>query len=195
MATQELKAKLLLEAETKGADGIKEIVSELEALAHEGGEAAPKFQELADNLREMDEQARAVDTFAELRREVAATAKSMDEAAANVDRLAAELAQAGQATQQNAAAQAKANRDLEVARDQQKALKDAVAQTRAELRQQREALQSGGDGGAVYAERIKDSASQLKVLVDEQKRSRSRSRRSRLPTRPQRRKSCSCPVR
>ena len=51
MATQELKAKLLLEAETKGADGIKEIVSELEALAQEGGEAAPKFQELADNLR------------------------------------------------------------------------------------------------------------------------------------------------
>lgn len=70
---------------------------------------------------------------------------------------------------QSAAAQAKANRDLEVARDQQKALKDAVAQTRAELRQQREALQSGGDGGAVYAERIKDSASQLKVLVDEQR--------------------------
>lgn len=174
MATQELKAKLLLEAETKGADGIKEIVSELEALAQEGGEAAPKFQELADNLREMDEQARAVDTFAELRREVANTAKSMDEAAANVDRLAAELAQAGQAAQEAAAAQAKANRDWAAARDEQLALKGAAAQVRAELRQQREALKAGGDGAAIYAEQIKDGAAQLKVLEQEQRRSAER---------------------
>ena len=74
MATQDLSARLLLEAETTGGNNLRALADELEALSKEGGEAAPKFDQLAQSLRELDAQDRAIAGFSALRREVADTA-------------------------------------------------------------------------------------------------------------------------
>ena len=169
MATQDLKAKLLIEAETRGDGNIEALASELEALAREGGEAAPKLDALAQSLREMDERNNAVTAFTNLRRQVADTAEAMNAASANVDRLAGELEQSGQAAQRAAAAQEVASRNLRTARQHQADLASAVAQTRTELRQMREAYQQGGSQSQTYAEQIANGAAQLKVLQAEQR--------------------------
>ena len=72
MATAaELKARLVLEAEARGAGEFEALASELEALAREGGAAAPKFEALAQSLRDVGAQDQLISDFAALRRQAA----------------------------------------------------------------------------------------------------------------------------
>ena len=170
MATQQdLKARLIVEAATEGDGEIEALASELESLAREGGGAAPKLQALAASLREMGQQDQAVSHFAALRRQTADTATAMDAASATVDRLAQELEQASGAARQAASAQADAARSVQQARERQAQLKDAIAQTNAELKAARAAYREGGGDSEQYARQIGEGAAQLKVLKAEQK--------------------------
>ena len=169
MANQDLKAKLTIEAGATGGDEIEAIASELSALARESGAAAPKLDSLAQSLREAAQQERLIEGFAQAKREVQATAGAMDAASAKVDALAAELARAGDAARQAGDAQQAAAQGLAVAKQHQEQLRDAVAQARQELKQSKQALQQAGQDSAGYAERVRDSAGQLKLLQAEER--------------------------
>ena len=169
MANQDMKAKLVIQASATGGDEIEALAQELEAVAREGGEAAPKFDELAKSLRQLGAQDALITQFAQLRRQAQETAQAMDAASATVDQLGQELQQAGQAASQAAAQQAQAAQQLEQARARQQQLKDAVAQTRQELDQSRSAFKQAGDGGAQFAQQMADSAAQLQQLQAQQR--------------------------
>ena len=69
MATAaDLKARLVLEAEARGAGEFEALASELEALAREGGAAAPKFEALAQSLRDVGAQDQLISDFAAMLR-------------------------------------------------------------------------------------------------------------------------------
>ena len=169
MANQDMKAKLVIQASATGGDEIEALAQELEAVAREGGEAAPKFDELAKSLRQLGAQDALITQFAQLRRQAQETAQAMDAASATVDQLGQELQQAGQAASQAAAQQAQAAQQLEQARARQQQLKEAVAQTRQELDQSRSAFKQAGDGGAQFAQQMADSAAQLQQLQAQQR--------------------------
>lgn len=169
MATQDLKAKLVIEAQTEGQAEVKALVVGLEELAQQGGEAAPKFAELAQSLKALADQDRLIEDFTQLKREAKSAGDAMDATAAQVDRLATELDESGQAAKRAAEAQASAARELDAARTYQTQLRDAIAQTRTELKQSRDALAQAGDSTAVFAERVRDGAQQLKVLQAEER--------------------------
>lgn len=50
MATQNLKTKLVVEAETKGGEQIEQLKSDIDALGKEGTQAAPQFDALAKGI-------------------------------------------------------------------------------------------------------------------------------------------------
>ena len=171
MATAaELKARLVLEAEARGAGEFEALASELEALAREGGAAAPKFEALAQSLRDVGAQDQLISDFAALRRQAADTADALGTASDKVDQLGRELADASDAARQAAAAQAATAQSLRLAREHQQQLKDAVAQTRAELQAARSAYREGGADSERYARLVAEGADQLKVLQAEQRR-------------------------
>ena len=98
MATSsDLKAKLVVEAQTEGQGEIEALAGELESLAREGGDASPKLTALAQSLRDLGSQDKAVADFAALRRQTADTAAAMDAATTRVDALGRELEQSAQA--------------------------------------------------------------------------------------------------
>ena len=169
MATAaELKARLVLEAEARGAGEFEALASELEALAREGGAAAPKFEALAQSLRDVGAQDQLISDFAALRRQAADTADALGTASDKVDQLGRELADASDAARQAAAAQAATAQSLRQAREHQQQLKDAVAQTRAELQAARSAYREGGADSERYARLVAEGADQLKALQAEQ---------------------------
>jgi len=168
MANEDLKAKLVLQASATGGSEIEALAQHLQDLAREGGDAAPKFDALAQSLRDAAGQQQLIDAFVRLKREAQDTAQALDAATARVDKLAAEQAQAARAAQEAAQAQAQAAQALQAARAHQDSLREAVAQARVELKSSRAELKQAGDGQAVYAERVRDAAAQLKVLQAEQ---------------------------
>ena len=171
MATSsDLKAKLVVEAQTEGQGEIEALAGELESLAREGGDASPKLTALAQSLRDLGSQDKAVADFAALRRQTADTAAAMDAATTRVDALGRELEQSAQAARLAATAQDESARQLQAARERQAQLKDAVAQTRTELQAARGAYRQGAADSVYYAEQISDGAAQLKVMQAEQKR-------------------------
>ena len=66
MATSSRDVTLTLAVETLGADGVKQLQSAFAALAKEGGNAGPEFQELADQIARLGEQSNALTAFKQL---------------------------------------------------------------------------------------------------------------------------------
>jgi tape measure domain-containing protein len=88
--------RMTLSVETLGADDIKKLQSEVAHLAKEGGDAAPEFQKLADEIGRLGEQAAALRSFqalsdqtTELANEQGRTALSTLELRAKLDGLEA----------------------------------------------------------------------------------------------------------
>lgn len=172
MATQDMKAKLVIEAQTEGAGEVAALAAELEDLASQGSGAAPKFDALAQSLRELAAQDRLIDNFTRLRRETQTAGDAMDAASTQVDGLAAQLQQSGEAATLAAQAQASAARELDAARAQQAQLRDAIAATRAGLQQEREALAQAGHSRAQYTQETREAAGQLRLLMQEERQAR-----------------------
>lgn len=169
MANQDMKAKLVIDAETSGGDEVSALADGLEGLAQESGDAAPKLQELAQAVRAIGTQSKLVEDFARLKRETDTVAAAMDAASAKVDALAREMAQVGDAAQRASDAQKSAALELNAAKQYQAQLREAIAQTRVELQQSKEELKQAGQGQAIYAERVRDGAAQLKLLQAEER--------------------------
>lgn len=83
--------RMTLSVETLGEDDIKRLQAALTALAKEGGDAAPEFQRLADEIDRIGQQAAALRAFQELSNETAALAARQEATAASATELRAEL--------------------------------------------------------------------------------------------------------
>lgn len=164
---KDLVAKLRIEAESKGADRISALAGALEEIAAEGGEAAGKFDELATSLREISDQTALVDDFAKFGREVADTSAALDAAAGAVEQLAQAMEQSTAEARQAAAAQEQASQALATARANHEALRAAISGAADELKTLRQAARENGDETGEYAQKIKETASQLEVLRTE----------------------------
>lgn len=100
---KELRAKLIVEAQTEGRDDIDHLAGEMEALARSGSDAAPRLAELAQNLRMLGQQEKAIKGFADLRAQVSASERSLKQLTGEADRYAEQIGRAGPPTAVEAA--------------------------------------------------------------------------------------------
>lgn len=83
--------KMTLSVDTLGEDGIKSLQKSIQSLAAEGGDAAPEFQKLADEVGRLGEQSKALTAFKDLGALTEALTTKQTEAVASSQRLAAQL--------------------------------------------------------------------------------------------------------
>lgn len=168
MAT-ELRAKLVIDAETEGGKSIEVLAIDVEKLAAAGGDAAPQLQLLAAELHGLAQQQGLVDQFARLKAQTAAYGAEVEKAQASTKAAALALKEKQQALQQAQAAEQAMATTLAQARQQQELMGQAVAEAKAELKQLGEASKQAGADSAIQAERMKDVRAQLGVLKAEYK--------------------------
>lgn len=100
--------KMTLSVETLGADEIKKLQDQVQKLAQEGGDAAPEFQKLADEIGRLGSQAEALRAFEQLADATQKVADKQGLAATKVDELAQRLAASRTATETAADSQERA---------------------------------------------------------------------------------------
>jgi tape measure domain-containing protein len=117
MATSNTRdVKMTLSVETLGADEIKKLQDSVARLAREGGDAAPEFQRLADEIGRLGEQANALRTFEELSATMGELAGKQQQATQRVDELRVALDLAREATTRDAEAQRAAAAEVDNAK-------------------------------------------------------------------------------
>jgi tape measure domain-containing protein len=168
MATaKELRAKLVIDAETEGEKSVEALVVDVEKLAAAGGDAAPRLQLLAAELRGLAQQQGLVDQFARLKAQTAAYAAEAEKAQASTKAAALALKEKQQALVQAQAAEQAAAASLADVRQQHEQLGQAVAAATAELKELGAASKEAGADTALQADRMKDVRAQLGVLQAE----------------------------
>lgn len=168
MAT-ELRAKLVIDAETDGEKSVEALVIDVERLAEAGGDAAPQLQLLAAELRGLSQQQGLVDQFARLKKETSAYSDAAEKAQANTRAAALALKEKQQALQQAQVAEQAAAESLAQARQQQEQFSQAIAGAKAELKELGAAAKESGTDIALQAERMGEVRAQLGVLQAEYK--------------------------
>lgn len=98
MATNNRDVKMTLSVETLGDDEIKKLASSISALAKEGGDAAPEFERLAQEVSRLGEQAQTLAAFQALSDATTELASKQDSAAVKVEELRTKLEAAKSAT-------------------------------------------------------------------------------------------------
>lgn len=93
MATSRRDVELGLQVTTAGSEGIKRLKDDVDALAKTGGDAAPAFRQLSDELDRLSEQAVALETFDQTARDVEALSVAQVAATTSANRLGTELAE------------------------------------------------------------------------------------------------------
>lgn len=91
MATSNRDVKMTLSVETLGDDEIKKLGTSIAALAKEGGDAAPEFERLAQEIDKLGEQAKTLAAFQGLAEATTELASKQDSAAARVEELRTKL--------------------------------------------------------------------------------------------------------
>lgn len=145
---------LRLNTEVDGRADVSALVAEVEALAREGGEAAPQFAKLSAELQRLASDNGALAEFAALKRETADLGKQMGEAQGRTVALSASLKEAQAATTQASAAQSAAADRLAQARTRHDELRTALANASAELRELRAQSKASGSATEEYAQQI-----------------------------------------
>ena len=104
-ASNNRDVKMTLSVETLGAEDIKKLQDSVAKLATEGGQAAPEFQKLADEIGRLGEQASALQAFRQLANETEALAEKQTQASASAGELGVKLQAAERVTASAAAEQ------------------------------------------------------------------------------------------
>jgi hypothetical protein len=149
---------MTLSVETLGAEGIKTLQSSVATLAQQGGDAAPEFQRLADEIGRIGEQAQAIAAFKDLATQTDALANKQQEAAAKVAGLADQINQAKQATAAASAEQKDASATLLAAQRAYDAAGSGLKQLNADYK-----------AGTVSAESYRAQISELTAKQGEQR--------------------------
>jgi tape measure domain-containing protein len=126
MATRDLSVPLTLSVTTTGVDEIRQLQGDVEALAKQGGDAAPELAKLANEVNRLGEQAAVVQTLRTLSAEVEHLAEAEVKASATSVEMSAELGALAERTRQFAA--------------DEKLAKDAVTAAQASLNEKKDAL-------------------------------------------------------
>lgn len=105
MASNNRDVKMTLSVETLGASEIKTLQDSVSQLARQGGDAAPQFEKLADEIGRLGQQADALRMFQEMATATQQLEDKQQQATATAEQLRARLAEAAQATQTAAQAQ------------------------------------------------------------------------------------------
>lgn len=92
--------KMTLSVETLGSENIKKLQTSVSQLAKEGGDAAPEFQRLADEIGRIGQQSAALNTFKELAEQTALVAQRQEQTAATAAELRTRLEGLSAATQE-----------------------------------------------------------------------------------------------
>jgi tape measure domain-containing protein len=112
---------------TSGEEALRNLAAEVQTLAKRGGDAAPAYQNLANELQRLSQAAGQLDAFKAL--------------SADVDRLAAEQQQAATAARELAAALEQQRSKVAEAAEQERRAQLELKQTRAALNEKRDALE------------------------------------------------------
>ena len=92
MATKNNRdVKLSLSVETLGAEGVKSLRDTIASLAKEGGDAAPEFQRLADEIDRLGDQAKTLQSFEQIAQTVRELGTAQEQAVAKSAELKAAL--------------------------------------------------------------------------------------------------------
>ena len=83
--------KMTLSVETLGAEDIKKLQGDVANLAKQGGDAAPEFQRLADEIGRLGQQAEALRAFQQLAAETGTLAEQQEKAAISAGQMGGEL--------------------------------------------------------------------------------------------------------
>ncbi len=127
MANNNRDVTLSLSVETLGADEIKKLQTSVANLAKEGGDAAPEFQILADEIARLGEQAGALRSFTQLTEQTAELAQRQEQAAANSAELRTRLDALSSATTDATLRQRAAAAALAEAQQAARATRDELA--------------------------------------------------------------------
>lgn len=106
---------MTLSVQSLGADGVQKLQQAVEALAQEGGAAAPEFQQLADEIGRLGQQSQALTAFRSLADETESLRARQEAAAATSTQMAARLDELRASTEQARQAQAKVSADYDQA--------------------------------------------------------------------------------
>lgn len=131
MATSPRDVKLGLSVETTGQEQIKKLQASIAALAKEGGDAAPEFQALADEIGRLGDQQGAIGAFRELSDQLQVLTERQDETAAAAVAQAQRLTEASRAADNARAAQERASETQQKATAAYKSANDALVLQRA----------------------------------------------------------------
>jgi len=108
MATSNQRdVRLGVEIQTAGEDSLKKLAAEVRALAREGDAAAPAYKAVADELDRLGQQAKELDSFQRLGKDVAQTNAAMQEAVQRAVALRTEYEKQATVTEEARASQAR----------------------------------------------------------------------------------------
>lgn len=124
--------ELSISTKVGGIENVRQLQQSLLDLAKEGGDAAPEFKRLADEIGRIGEQNAALDTFTRLTGEVAALTEAQTGAAAKVGELSGALKTLSAETERFAAAETKSKDALKVAQRDLVEKRDALARLKIE---------------------------------------------------------------
>lgn len=102
---------------TSGEEALRNLASEVQNLAKRGGDAAPAYEQLANELNRLAQQAAQLDAFKTLAADVGRLSEEQRLAATSASDLAAQLERARQATAEASATEAQAQAALKTTRD------------------------------------------------------------------------------
>lgn len=169
--------KISLSVETLGEEGIKTLQRNIAALAKEGGDAAPEFERLANEIQSLGQQAQALETFRELAVETDRLGQQQAAAAQEVKALAESLGTAQVATNKARAAQREANQDVLQARvayqqagsaiKEYKVSQDSAARATGEYRAEVQRLTAAEGARKVELLQAQDALRQTNGVVNE----------------------------
>lgn len=136
--------KMTLSVETLGADEVKKLQSTVAGLAKEGGDAAPEFQKLADEIGRLGEQSAALQAFQQLSGVTAELAARQEQAAQASSDLGSKLQAAEKDAKAAAASQGLVAAALTEARDASSKTRDALARLIGQTAEAKKADESYG---------------------------------------------------
>lgn len=136
MANQNTRdIELRIAARTSGLEEIRKLTTQIDELAKQGGEAAPEFEKLSQELTKIGAQTEAVGVFDDLQQKVDATSITLNEARTKVEALGQTLNEQRQRVQDFASAQEKAKAEV-----------SATEQSIRELEAQLRTIRASSDG-------------------------------------------------
>ncbi|MQR02323.1 tape measure protein [Glaciimonas soli] len=127
MSSNKRDVELAIAVSTTGVDSVRQLQSQVELLAKQGGAAAPEFQKLANEINHLADQASALDVFNTVADDVERLALAQRDTAERSQLLGRELAQLTSKTTQYRSAEEQTLTTLLAAQRAQATMRDMLA--------------------------------------------------------------------